>query len=152
MSSFSAYDSVVSRSVIIVDRFAPETRALRAELDARFAPLRRDARVTVRSKSLLGEGYVEIAPGPRSAPAVPDVVRLVADEGDEVRARVAAALGAAHADADVAMPALLRRWGAIRALLGGSAVAEEKPAVGAELPPSKSSTTLTSYLLAWMWK
>ena len=37
MSSFSAYDSVVSRSVIIVDRFAPETRALRAELDARFA-------------------------------------------------------------------------------------------------------------------
>ncbi|MDX8153286.1 MlaD family protein [Patulibacter brassicae] len=48
------------------------------ELDARFAPLRRDARVTVRSKSLLGEGYVEIAPGPRSAPAVPDGGRLSA--------------------------------------------------------------------------
>jgi hypothetical protein len=37
VSSFSAYDWRVSRSVIIVDRFAPEVPALRAELDARFA-------------------------------------------------------------------------------------------------------------------
>jgi len=35
--SFSAYHSRVSRSVIIVDRFAPEARALRAVFDARFA-------------------------------------------------------------------------------------------------------------------
>jgi len=35
--SFSAYHSGVSRSVIIVDRFAPQARALRAVFDARFA-------------------------------------------------------------------------------------------------------------------
>src|SRR5262249_18130821 len=35
--SFSAYHSCVSRSVIIVDRFAPHARALRAVSDARFA-------------------------------------------------------------------------------------------------------------------
>src|SRR5262249_54058671 len=35
--SFSTYHSCVSRSVIIVDRFAPEARALRAVFVARFA-------------------------------------------------------------------------------------------------------------------
>ncbi len=42
------------------------------ELEHRYAPLRRDARAIPRSKSLLGEAYIEIAPGSRTAPQIPD--------------------------------------------------------------------------------
>ncbi len=42
------------------------------EMDNRFAPIKRDARVTLRQKSLLGETYVELAPGSRDAPDLPD--------------------------------------------------------------------------------
>ena len=42
------------------------------EIDHRFAPITRDARVVLRQKSLLGETYVEIAPGSRDAPDLPD--------------------------------------------------------------------------------
>ena len=42
------------------------------EIDHRFAPIKRDARVTLRQKSLLGETYVELAPGSRDAPDLPD--------------------------------------------------------------------------------
>ena len=42
------------------------------EIDHRFAPVKRDARVMLRQKSLLGETYVEIAPGSRDAPDLPD--------------------------------------------------------------------------------
>jgi phospholipid/cholesterol/gamma-HCH transport system substrate-binding protein len=38
------------------------------EIDHRFAPVKSDARVLLRQKSLLGETYVEIAPGSRDAP------------------------------------------------------------------------------------
>jgi virulence factor Mce-like protein len=42
------------------------------EMDGRFAPIKRDARVMLRQKSLLGETYVEIAPGSRDAPDLPE--------------------------------------------------------------------------------
>ena len=42
------------------------------EIDHRFAPVKRDARVMLRQKSLLGETYVEIAPGSRDAPDLPE--------------------------------------------------------------------------------
>jgi phospholipid/cholesterol/gamma-HCH transport system substrate-binding protein len=41
-------------------------------IDRQFAPLHSGAYAITRSKTLLGEGYIEIAPGPKSAPAVPD--------------------------------------------------------------------------------
>jgi phospholipid/cholesterol/gamma-HCH transport system substrate-binding protein len=40
------------------------------ELKDQYAPIRSGARAIVRTKTLLGEGYVEIAPGPRSAAPV----------------------------------------------------------------------------------
>jgi virulence factor Mce-like protein len=40
------------------------------EIKARYAPLRKDVRVTVRRKTLLGEGYLELTPGRRSAPSL----------------------------------------------------------------------------------
>jgi virulence factor Mce-like protein len=42
------------------------------QLQARYAPARTDMRAILRAKSLLGETYVELTPGSRSAPAVPD--------------------------------------------------------------------------------
>lgn len=58
--------------VVEVDR-APGNRAKAVvELQSRYAPLRADARATLRAKTLLGETYVELTPGSRSAPAIRD--------------------------------------------------------------------------------
>ena len=42
------------------------------EIDPRFAPIRVDTRAILRQKSLLGETYVELAPGQRSSRSLPD--------------------------------------------------------------------------------
>ena len=42
------------------------------ELQGRYAPMHDDARAILRQKTLLGENYVELTPGTRSAPAIPD--------------------------------------------------------------------------------
>ena len=42
------------------------------QLDNQFAPLRADATATLRQKTVIGETYVQIVPGPSNAPAVPD--------------------------------------------------------------------------------
>jgi virulence factor Mce-like protein len=42
------------------------------EIDPRYAPLGSGATAIARTKTLLGEAYVEIAPGPKSAPTIPD--------------------------------------------------------------------------------
>jgi virulence factor Mce-like protein len=46
------------------------------ELQPRYAPMRSGARAIARTKTLLGEGYIEIAPGPQSAKPIPDHGRL----------------------------------------------------------------------------
>jgi virulence factor Mce-like protein len=47
------------------------TRAV-IEMQNRYAPIRRDVHVYVRRKSLLGEVYLEMTPGVRGSPALPD--------------------------------------------------------------------------------
>jgi phospholipid/cholesterol/gamma-HCH transport system substrate-binding protein len=42
------------------------------QLESRYAPLPSDARAILRQKSLLGETYVELTPGTKSAPKVPE--------------------------------------------------------------------------------
>jgi virulence factor Mce-like protein len=42
------------------------------EIDAKYVPLHADARATLRAKTLLGETYVELTPGSRSAPPIPE--------------------------------------------------------------------------------
>ena len=42
------------------------------ELDAKYAPLPSDARAILRQKTLLGETYVELTPGTRQAPTIPE--------------------------------------------------------------------------------
>jgi phospholipid/cholesterol/gamma-HCH transport system substrate-binding protein len=46
------------------------------DLDSRFAPIPRDTRAVLRQKSLLGETYVELAPGDKSSGDLPDHGRL----------------------------------------------------------------------------
>jgi phospholipid/cholesterol/gamma-HCH transport system substrate-binding protein len=46
------------------------------EIEPRFVPLRRDVRAILRQKTLLGETYVELTPGHKGAPAIPDGGRL----------------------------------------------------------------------------
>src|SRR5579859_3815193 len=42
------------------------------EIDNQFAPIRQDAQAILREKTILGETYIQIAPGSSNAPAVPD--------------------------------------------------------------------------------
>ncbi len=42
------------------------------ELRERYAPLPRDAKATLRQKTLLGETFVELTPGSRGGPMVPE--------------------------------------------------------------------------------
>src|SRR3954451_7501655 len=42
------------------------------ELDRKFAPLHADAKAILRQKTLLGETYVELTPGTKSAPTIPE--------------------------------------------------------------------------------
>src|SRR4051794_30820551 len=46
------------------------------ELDRRFAPLHADARAILRQKTLLGETYVELTPGTKNSPTLPEDGRL----------------------------------------------------------------------------
>ena len=46
------------------------------EIERRYAPLRRDARATLRQKTLLGETFVEMTLGSKKAPMLPDGARL----------------------------------------------------------------------------
>ncbi len=48
------------------------------ELQSRYAPIHAGATAILRTRTLLGEAYVELAPGPQSAPTVPDGGRLAA--------------------------------------------------------------------------
>lgn len=46
------------------------------EIDAKYAPLREGTRVVLRSKTLLGEAFIELAPGRRTAKAIPENGRI----------------------------------------------------------------------------
>jgi phospholipid/cholesterol/gamma-HCH transport system substrate-binding protein len=46
------------------------------QLDTRYAPLPSDAKAILRQKTLLGETYVELTPGTKSAPKIPEGGRL----------------------------------------------------------------------------
>jgi phospholipid/cholesterol/gamma-HCH transport system substrate-binding protein len=53
------------------------------ELHERFAPIRRDTRAILRTKSLLGETYVELTPGQRGSPSLGDGDTLPLGNVDE---------------------------------------------------------------------
>ncbi len=48
------------------------TTSVEIELDAKYAPIPADTRAILRQKTLLGETYVELTPGTKGAPMVPD--------------------------------------------------------------------------------
>src|SRR5215216_2430908 len=59
-----------------VKTITPDKRTGRADveiqLQSRYAPLPSDARAILRQKTLLGETYVELTPGTRVAPKIPE--------------------------------------------------------------------------------
>lgn len=63
--------------VVAVGRFGQRTNAT-IELDSEHAPIPADTRAIVRSKTLLGEAFVELSPGDRTAPKLADGGRLPA--------------------------------------------------------------------------
>ena len=63
--------------VVAVGRFGQRTDAT-IELESKHAPIPSDTRAIVRSKTLLGEAFVELSPGDRTAPKLADGGRLPA--------------------------------------------------------------------------
>jgi virulence factor Mce-like protein len=55
----------------VADKQTGATKAT-VELEEKYAPIPRDSRATLRTKTLLGETYVELTPGTSSGPKVPD--------------------------------------------------------------------------------
>jgi phospholipid/cholesterol/gamma-HCH transport system substrate-binding protein len=64
---------------VVSVRRVRSTTSVTIELANQYAPLHTAATAIARTKTLLGEGYVEITPGPRSQPAIPDNGALSAD-------------------------------------------------------------------------
>lgn len=62
-----------------------ERTDVQLELDAHYAPIARDARAIVRTKTLLGETFVALTPGSATAPRVPDGGRLPASQVEEAQ-------------------------------------------------------------------
>src|SRR4051794_10921283 len=67
-----------------VKELTPDTQTghtdVQIQLDSRYAPLPSDAKAILRQKTLLGETYVELTPGHRSAPPIPEGGRLAASQ------------------------------------------------------------------------
>ncbi len=57
---------------IVRTRLAGSDALVTVALDPEFAPMHAGATAIARTKTLLGEGYIEIAPGPASARVIPD--------------------------------------------------------------------------------
>jgi phospholipid/cholesterol/gamma-HCH transport system substrate-binding protein len=105
------------------------------ELQPRFAPLRRDARAILRQKTLLGETYVELTPGRRGAPAIPDGGRL-----PDARVVRSVTLDQVFQALDPATRRAFRGWQQDLARAVGGRGADLNAALG-ELPGFASSAT-----------
>lgn len=63
--------------IVAVNRTGNSAQAT-IQLKPEFVPLHSGATAIARTKTLLGEGYIELAPGPHDAPPIPDDGRLSA--------------------------------------------------------------------------
>jgi virulence factor Mce-like protein len=64
----------VSVGKVISKQITPHGNAtvVTIQMQNQYSPLHRDARAILRTKTLLGETYVEVTPGSRTSPALPD--------------------------------------------------------------------------------
>ena len=69
-------------SVISSERVGPSARVT-VEVDARYAPIPADTRVTLRQKTLVGETYIELSPGNQREGDLPDGGHLPASQARE---------------------------------------------------------------------
>lgn len=70
--------------VVAVNRRGRTARAT-IELQGRYAPLKSDARATLRTKTLLGEGFLEITLGSRAAAILPEGAQLAPNRVHEAQ-------------------------------------------------------------------
>ena len=62
--------------VVAIERGPSNTTDATIELDARYAPIPRDTRAMLRTKTLLGETYVDLSAGDRSSGGLPEGAAL----------------------------------------------------------------------------
>jgi phospholipid/cholesterol/gamma-HCH transport system substrate-binding protein len=64
----------VSVGKVVGTQLAPQGNRTEAtiQLASQYAPIRRDTRAILRTKTILGETYVQLIPGPPTGPTVPD--------------------------------------------------------------------------------
>jgi virulence factor Mce-like protein len=62
--------------VVSVTRSGASGASALIQMQPKFSPIRTGATAIVRSKTLLGEGYIELSPGSHNAPPIPDGGRL----------------------------------------------------------------------------
>src|SRR5205085_1669622 len=64
----------VSVGKVVSTRLDPKGNRTMAtvQLQSQYAPLRKDARAILRTKTILGETYVQLIPGSANAPPIPD--------------------------------------------------------------------------------
>lgn len=55
------------------------------EIDPKYAPLKEGTRAILRSKTLLGEGFIELAPGPKGGRSIPENGRLAQNDIEEAQ-------------------------------------------------------------------
>lgn len=79
------------------------------QLDARYAPLPAATRAILRSKTLLGESYVELSPARRRAPWVADGATIPA-RNVQAQVQLGTVLGTFDAPTRRAFSTLLSRW------------------------------------------
>lgn len=63
----------VSVGKVVSSGVGPDnTTAVTIQMDRQYAPIRRDTRAILRTKTILGETYVELTPGSPASPPLPD--------------------------------------------------------------------------------
>jgi phospholipid/cholesterol/gamma-HCH transport system substrate-binding protein len=67
---------VIKKNVVVQNGQVKPLTAVQLEIARRYAPIPEDTRAILRQKTLLGETYVELTPGNRKGPRVPDNGRL----------------------------------------------------------------------------
>lgn len=75
--------SGVSVGRVVESRRVGRTTRAMIEMNARYAPIPRDTRITQRQKTLVGETYVELSPGERRSGLLPDGGRLSVSQSFE---------------------------------------------------------------------
>jgi len=109
------------------------------ELDAKYAPLKADARAILRQKTLLGETYVEMSTGSRDAPDLKEGARL-----RNARVRQAVEFDELFSIFDEPTRRAFRQWQASAAKAGAGATSTTRSATCRSSPRTRRASSASS--------